>query len=1848
MTPTPWFTASGRKDPPEVLKEDGELILFRAWHDGADRHRQSVLVLQSAAEQPTPNAVNRLAHEYALKDQLDASWAIRPVELLHDHERTSLVLEAPDGLPLEHFMGAPLEPGLFLQLAIAISIAVGRLHERGLVHKDIKPANIFVNTTTGEAWLTGFGIASRAPRERQSPDPPEFIAGTLAYMAPEQTGRMNRSIDSRSDLYSLGVTLYQMLSGRLPFTASDPMEWVHCHVARKPAPLNEYVESIPATLCAVILKLLAKTAEERYQTAAGLESDLRRCLAQWKNLGRIEEFPLGERDTSDRLLIPERLYGRASDIESLLASFDRVVANGTPELVLVSGYSGIGKSSVVNELHKMLVPPRGLFGAGKFDQYKRDFPYATLAQAFQSLVRPLLSKPEAQLHLWRDAFRDALGPNGMLMVDLVPELKHVIGEQPPVPALPPQDAQRRFQLVFRRFISVFARPEHPLALFLDDLQWLDAATLDLVEDLMAQRDVGHLMLIGAYRDNEVSSVHPLIRKLASIRQAGGAVREIVLAPLTREDLRQLIADSLHCELEHCDPLAALVHEKTGGNPFFVIQFITALAEDGLLSFDHGEGRWAWDLNRIHARGYTDNVVDLLLAKLNRLPVETQNALQQLACLGNSADFASLRMVYQSWNEEMHRQFWEAVRAGLVFRAEDSYKFLHDRVQEAAYSLIPEESRAATHLRIGMLLAAHIPAEKREERIFEIVNQLNRGSHLIASADEREWVAKLNLIAGRRAKASTAYASALKYLTAGRTLLSEESWSHNYELIFDIELCLAECELLTAEMVRSETRLSMLAKRARSGHDIAVVTRLRLTLYTTLDRSDSGMEVFLDYLRRSGTAWSLHPTRQEVMREYDRIGFLIGNRQIEDLIELPLMNDPDVLDVLDVFTEAVTPSLFVDENLCSLVICRMVNLSLEHGNSDGSCFAYVWFAIVAGPRFDNYNGGFRFGRLGYELVEKRGLTRYEARTCMSFGNIVLPWARHAREGRAFVRRAFDVANRVGDLTFAAYSCDQLITNFLIVGDPLAEVQRETENVLSFVRKTRFGLVVDIIVAQLGLIRSLRGSTAKFGCFNDGEFDELDFERHLASNAPLALAEFWYWTRKLQARYLAGDHASAVDAALHGQQLLWTSPSQLETAEFHFYAALARTASWDNASGEQRQGQLESLVAHHRQLETWAEHCPENFENRAALVGAEIARIEGRDLDAERLYELAIRSAHANGFIHNEALAHEVAARFYAARGFDKFEEAYLREARSRYVRWGADGKVRQLDQLYPRLRDKAHAAGPTSTIDATLEYLDLATVIKLSQAVSGEIVLERLIDTLMRTAIQHAGAERGVLILARGDEYQIVAEAAIDTDTVRVGQLQSGASLADMPQSVIRYVVRTNEIVHLNDAVSDNAFADDEYIQRHHARSILCLPCLKDTTLIGMLYLENNLTTHAFTQSRMVLLKFLASQAAISLENIRLYGELQEREAKVRRLVDSNIIGIFTWRFDGRIIDGNDAFLRMLGYDRDDLDSGRLRWSELTPAEWREVDNRRMAELKATGTTAQPYEKEYFQKNGGRVPVLVGGATLQAGRENGVAFVIDLTDRKRSEMEARESARRYREVEVALAHASRVATLGQMSASIAHEVNQPVAATMTNAQAALRFLAAEPPDLEEVSQALNRIARLSNRVIDVVGRIRALVTKSSPRQDEFQLNEAIDEVISLSQGEIEKHKVALHRAFAARLPLVHADRVQVQQVILNLITNAVEAMSGLPEEQRELRISTDAADAEQILVSVRDSGPGLDPANLNRVFDSFYSTKPGGLGIGLSIGRSIVEAHGGRLWVEAGKPRGAVFKLTLPIDSRRAH
>jgi PAS domain S-box-containing protein len=1008
--------------------------------------------------------------------------------------------------------------------------------------------------------------------------------------------------------------------------------------------------------------------------------------------------------------------------------------------------------------------------------------------------------------------------------------------------------------------------------------------------------------------------------------------------------------------------------------------------------------------------------------------------------------------------------------------------------------------------------------------------------------------------------------------------------------------------------------------------------LRVDLYTTLGQSSRAIAVGLDYLRHLGIDWSPHPTEEEARREYERIWSQLGSRTIEALIDLPLMSDLASLATMDVLTKLSPSAIQTDANLFSLVTCRAINLSVERGNCDASCVACVRLGMVAGPRFGDYQPAYRFGRLGYDLVERHGLKRFEARTRMSFGCFVLPWTRHVRSGRDFLRQALHIANQMGDHVYVAYSGDHLTTNLLAAGDPLDDAQREAENGIAFARKARFGPVVDRMSAQLGLIQTLRGLTPTFGSFDNGQFDELEIEHRFVSNPDLAHAECWYWIRKLQARFFAGQYAAAVKASSRAQSRLWTTPSHFETAEYHFYGALSRAAYCDSVPSAERQKHLEALAVHYEQLQVWAANCPDNFENRVALVGAEIARLNGRDFDGMRLYEQAIHSAQANGFIQNEALANELASRFYSAQGFEKIARAYLQDARYCYLRWGADGKVRQLEQLHPHLRETPAPTPSTATIGRPVEQLDVGTVLKAAQAVSGEIELGDLIKVLLRIAVEHAGAERGLLILFADDEPRIAAEAKIGSGRTEVTLRQTSVSPAEFAELVLRFVIRTRESVIIDDALVQNPFSADDYICQKRARSVLCLPLVKQAKLIGALYLENNLASHVFTPARIAVLDVLASQAAISLENAKLYNDLREREARIRRLVDSNIVGIVIWDVRGWIIEANQAFLDIVGYGREDLVSGRLRWTELTPAEWRDADEQIIAELKAVGTL-EPREKEYLRKDGRRVPVLVARAMFEWNEDEGVAFVLDLTERKRVEGALRDA-------QANLAHVARVTTLGELAASIAHEVNQPLAGVIANAAACLRWLDRGTPDLNAARRSVEWVIDDGNRASEVIRRVHALAKKTDLEKVLLDINDVVREVVALVQREVTSQQVSLRMELAPTLSMTSGDRVQLQQVMINLIINGVEAMK-MTDRPRELVIRSRQDETQQVLVSVADCGVGIPAENADRLFTPFFTTKSSGMGMGLSICRSIIEAHGGRLWATANVPFGAMFQFTLP-------
>jgi PAS domain S-box-containing protein len=1532
----------------EPLREGADFILYRGRQHG---NPSTVLAIALSAEQPSPQNLRRLEHEYSLAAELDPTWAVKPLALtLHDG-RTILLLKDPGGEPLDRILerdhGQPLDLTRFLRIGIGLANALGQVHRRGLIHKDIKPANVLVDDAD-HVWLTGFGIASQLSRERQSPIAPEIIAGTLAYMAPEQTGRMNRSIDARSDLYSLGVTFYQMLTNTLPFAAANPSEWVHCHIAHQPTSPSQRA-AVPEPLSAITMKLLAKNAEERYQTAYGLETDLRRSLAEWKSHGHIDPFPLGAHDSTERLLIPEKLYGREHEIDALLAAFDRVAAEGTPEFVFVSGYSGIGKSSVVNELHRVLVPACGFFAAGKFEQYKRDIPYAILAQAFKTLVHQIIVKSGAEVEQWRCALAEAVGPNGQLIVSLISELEFIIGKQPPVPDLLPRDAQNRFQIVFRRFLGVFARKEHPLALFLDDLQWLDIATLDLLEYLVTHAEVQHLLLVGAYRDNEVGSAHPLMRTLEALRKADARVHEIVLAPLGLDDVGRLIADAVHCEPERARPLAQLVEEKTGGNPFFAIQFLTALAEEGLLAFESVARAWKWDIDCIRAKNYTDNVVDLMAGKLRRLSAPMQRCLAQLACLGNAAEITTLSLVLSETEDAVHAALLEVVRAGLIFRQESTYKFLHDRIQQAAYSLIPDEHRAEVHLRIGRVLLASMRADQLAEHLFDVVDQFNRGAARLIDGDEKVQVATIDLRAGRKAKASAAYESALVYFSAGMALLDERDWGGQYGLTFSLWLERAQCEFLIGNFDRAEQLIAHLLQRGASKVDQAAVDQLKIQLHIMKSENHEAVASALTCLRLFGIDLPAHPTQEQVQTEYDTVWQTLDRRPIESLINLPLMTDPEMQAAMQVLSVVSPPAYLTDFRLCCFLACCMVKIAMQHGTSGASALAFGYFGSFLGPIFHRYADGYRFAKLACDLVEKHGFIAYQAKVYHTMGTVI-PWTQPISSAIDFMRATFRTAIETGDLTYACYGMTPCIAGLLLRNDPLDAVWRESEMALEFTQRSKYGDVADIIRSQQRFIANMQGRTTTFSTFSDAQFDEATFEAQLTGKR-MALMIFWYRMLKLKARFLSGDYAEALAAAGKVKALLWSSVAQIQQLDYFYYAALTVAALYDNASADEQQEWRELLTLHREQLREWAENYPPTFADKYTLVAAEIARLEDRAFDAMQLYEQSIQSARENGFVQNEALASEVAACFYATRGFETIAHTYLRNARSCYDRWGALGKVKQLDARYPHLHEERVSTSTIATIGASAAQLDFESVIKASQALSSEIDLPKLIEKLMRIAVENAGAERGLLILLRGEEPQIEAEATTGHGRVEVTVRQAAVTPFELPQSALHFVIRTRECLVLDDASIADLYSDDEYVRTKRARSLLCLPIVEQTKLVGALYLENNLTPCAFTSDRVAVLELLASQAAISLDNATLYSDLQREEQNFRLIVDTVPGFLCTMTARGEVEFVNQGILDYTGLTLEEL------------ADWRPLihpDDLEMVMARWTRSveTGHPYDIEH--------------------------------------------------------------------------------------------------------------------------------------------------------------------------------------------------------------------------------------------------------------------------------------------------
>jgi predicted ATPase/signal transduction histidine kinase/CheY-like chemotaxis protein/tRNA A-37 threonylcarbamoyl transferase component Bud32 len=1457
----------------------------------------------------------RLKHEYQIAKDLDIAGIVRPLSLEDDNNQLGLILEDSGGTPLSDLIAArSLNLVTTLRIAISLTDTLGALHRNNIIHKDVKPRNIIIDdTATGHARLIDFGIATRLSQESQRAGNPQQLEGTLAYMSPEQTGRMNRLVDYRTDFYTLGVTLYEMLTARLPFQTTDAMELVHSHIARRPTPPHDLQPALPQIVSDIIMKLLSKTAEDRYQHADGLKGDLQKCLEQLEADGRIESFPLGQHDVSDMFHIPQKLYGREAEIGALMAAFERV-GQGASELMLVAGYSGVGKSALVNEMHKPVARERGYFIAGKFDQYKRNIPYASVIQAFQDLIRQILTESEDRIARWKEHLAEALGPNAQLIIDVIPEVELITGSQPPVQQLGPAESQNRFHMMLQNFIGVFARQEHPLALVLDDIQWADAASLKLIQLLTTDPYSHHLLLIGAYRDNEVNAAHPLMLTLDEIQKGDAIVQAISLRPLDAANVNQLIADTLRCDAEEARPLAELLLKKTDGNPFFLNQFLKSLYHDRLLSFDARLGRWQWSLARIQALPVTDNVVEFMAAKIRKLAPHTQRMVTLAACIGNEFDLKTLALIGERSPAGAAAELWGAIEEGLIVPIDADYKllqgsdtqvadtliaanitisytFLHDRVQQAAYLLTPEAERQLIHLAIGRLMLAHIAPDRYEEHAFDIVNQLNFGAALIGEPVERAQLAQLNLIAGQKAKASTAYSSAVTYLAAGMELLAEDSWQSTYDLTIALYKGRSECEYLVGHLDIAEALFDIILAQARAKDEKADVYITRMVLYTNLGRYAEGVAVGLEGL----TLFDIRfPTAAEELQA--AVGAALmesfanrGDRQIGDLMDGPLLSNPEKQAAMKLLIGLTPLAYNTDPTLFARIILEMVNISLTYGNSDLSAYAYGVYGFILIMAMGDYEAAHASGRLALALNDRFNNSDLKGKIFVTFGAFTDPWREHIKSSIAFLKQAYLDCLESGDLIYAGFACWALMRHLLSRGDALDSVLDELNKYQTFAQYTKNDAVIAALTVIRQAILNLQGHTNGKASLSDGVFEETQFLAHMQQNNFFSVLNM-YAIYKLQVSFLREQYHDALQAATEAESMIAVSVGQHIVTEMTFYQSLTLAALYPTVDHDEQQRYWEKLTSNREQLKKWADNCPANFQYAHLLVAAEMARCSGNGQEAVDLYDQAIEAAQTNGFIQHEAVGNELAAKFYQAVGKPKIARSYMADAHDCYVRWGATAKAQDLAETYPALLPRAIVALPQEALAGDLdvatsltttghgrgEILDMMTVIKAAQAISGEIVLDTLLTRLMHIVLENAGAQKGLLILKRDAQLIIEAMITIDPDTVEVRPAIPVESSTDLAVEIVQYVSRTREAVVLQDAARQGRFMNDPYVIANQARSILCLPLIHQGQVTGILYLENNLATDVFTPTRIEILRLLSSQAAIALENALLYERVQQR------------------------------------------------------------------------------------------------------------------------------------------------------------------------------------------------------------------------------------------------------------------------------------------------------------------------------------------------------------------------------------
>ncbi len=1727
-------------------------------------------------------------NQYIITCHLQHPTISHPLALERYANGYALVMADHGAVALSHYWQTSTRSLIeFLKIALQLAEALHYLNQQRIIHKDIKPSNIIIHPENRQVKLIDFSISSLLPKEQQQLQNPNILEGTLAYISPEQTGRMNRGIDYRTDFYSLGVTFFELLTGKLPFSSHDPMELLHCHIAQTVQFPSE--EIMPEMLQKIVLKLMAKNAEDRYQSALGLKFDLERCLQQWETTGTITPFNLGEQDRSDRFLIPEKLYGRETEVKMLLKAFERVT-QGSTEILLVAGFSGIGKTAVVNEVHKPIVQQRGYFIKGKFDQFNRNIPFSAFVQAFRDLMGQLLAESDPELATWKTKILNALGENAQVIIDVIPELERILGQQPPVAELSSNAAQNRFNLLFNKFVRVFTTPNHPLVVFLDDLQWADSASLNLLKLLIDESETGYLLVLGAYRDNEVFAAHPLRLTLEEIQKQGATINTLTLSPLTQIDLNQLVADTLLCSTDIASPLSQLVYQKTQGNPFFSTQFLKGLYEEGWIQFETDLGYWQCDLTEVRQLALTDDVVEFMAQQLQKLPSATQQILQLAACMGNPFDLYTLALVSEISIENAANALWKALQDGLILPQSEVYKFylnplgiddtktnienityrfLHDRVQQAAYSLIPAHQQQAIHYKIGKQLLEYSSDAEREDRLFEIVTHLNGGKTLITEAKEREKLAELNLMVGCKAQSSTAHAAALEYLMTGIELLTSDCWQTQYQLTLALYSNATEAAYLNAEFEQVENFAEIVLKQTHTLSEQVKIYGIKIQVLISQNQLPEALEYGLQILRLVGIEFPKEPSQADIGIGLEKIQQLWNNLDGKELTDLPRMTEPDSLVAMQILLNISATAYFVSPILYILIVFQQVNLSLTYGNTLASTYAYGAYGLILCGVVGNIPLGYQFGQNALNLLQQLNAKELQCKVHFLFNCLIRHWQEHLRTTIEPLQTAYFLGLETGDLEFASYSALEKTRHLYWAGEELSTVEQDLTRFMAGVKKIKRSNTLNYYqILQQAIAQLRKPKETSLNLQQQTVVLEM-FEDHSDLNGI-----GYYYCHQMILYYLFEEHLKAVETAKLAEQYLEALAALFFVPIFYFYDSLSQLAIYDHTSPSQQQNILIKVSANQEKMQTWANHAPMNHLHKFEMVEAEKYRVLNQKLEAIECYERAITAAKENGYLQEEALANELAAKFYLNWGKDKVAATYMQEAYYCYARWGSPAKIYHLEKTYPQLltpilqqqkldlnsslnledlTQSLLSITQTKTSIGLCETLDLASLLQAAQTISSTIELNQLLADISRIILMNSGAQKAVLLIPEQEEWQLRASAELISDgTVEVRMRSQRLTIEDqLPIRLIHYVQHAQKAISINAAKPEITGILDDLEQQKKPQSVLCVPLLNHQNVVAILYLEHPTTKDVFTTNRQIMVQFLCTQAAIALQNAQLYEQAQQAQLQLVQSEKMSALGNLVAGI-AHEINNPTAFLQGNIKPAQDYVNDLLNFIDLLltkcPRTDREIENKMEA-----------IDWEFIQED---LPKLLASMNLGVERIRSISQSLRTFSRQDKDYK------------------------------IAFDIHEGIDSTLLI---------------------------LQHR------------TKAQEKRPKIEI--------------IKEYQI---------IPAIQCFPSQLNQVFMNILANAIDALEEgnqgktygeIEVDPNCIIIRTSRLNETQIQIQIEDNGCGMNLETQNRIFEQGFTTKAvgKGTGLGMAIAYQIITVqHRGLIRCDSQLGKGTTFTITLPI------